>query len=136
MVFPHLSSMRKGKVENHMLICYIVSCKSPVKKGRTQKEKNNLKKKNALQTDQNPSTLDLWTDDDDGLRPSDRSKSSMERVEEHECRDNSGAAVLVGETDRGWVGGEGEKLNLGAGVMIPFRLGDFEMSFTSTTPGS
>lgn len=60
----------------------------------------------------------------------------MERMEEHEGRDNSGAAVLVGEIEREWVGGEGEKLNLGVGVMIPFRLGDFDMCFTPTALGS
>lgn len=57
-------------------------------------------------------------------------------MEEHEGRDSSGAAVLVGEIDKGWVGGEGEKLNLDVGVMIPFRLGDFDMRFTPTAHGS
>lgn len=85
---------------------------------------------------QNPSTLDLRTDEDDGLRLSSRSRSSIERLEEHEGRDKNGAAVLVGEIDRGCIGGDGEKLNRGAGVMIPFRLGDFDMCFTLIAPGS
>ena len=45
-------------------------------------------------------------------------------------RDISRAGRLVGEMDgRAADGGEGEKLNRGAGVRIPFRLGDLDMCF-------
>ena len=50
-------------------------------------------------------------------------------------RDNGSGPGLVGEVDGLVVGGDGEKFNPGAGVIMPFRLGDFDMCFP-TVPGS
>lgn len=90
---------------------------------------------------QKPSTLGLRkvdVDDEDFLL-SCRSRSSKERVEEQARggRDTGTTGGLVGETER-WVldGGEGEKLSLGAGVMIPLRLGDLDICFPATAAGS
>lgn len=87
---------------------------------------------------QNPSTLDLLTVDDDDLRLSCRSIFSKERVEEHVRggRVNGREGRLIGEIDGLFVGGDGEKLDLGTGVMIPFRLGDLNICFPLTAPGS
>lgn len=86
---------------------------------------------------QNPSTLDLLAVDDDDLRLSCRSIFSKERVEEHVRggRVNGSEGRLIREIDGLFVGG-GEKLDLGTGVMIPFRLGDLYICFPLTAPGS
>lgn len=92
-----------------------------------------------IMDNQKPSTLALRTVDDDDLRLSCRSSSSKERVEEQARggSDKGKAGRLVGETDgRALDGGDGEKLNLGAGVIIPFRLGDFDIIFPATVAGS
>ena len=89
--------------------------------------------------DQNPSTLALRTVDDDDLRLSCRSSSSKEMVEEQARggRELGKAGRLVGETDGlALDGGDGEKLSLGAGVMIPLRLGDFDICFPEIVTGS
>ncbi len=88
---------------------------------------------------QNPSTLALRTAEDDDFWLSCRSSSSNERVEEQARggRDADKAGGLVGETDgRAFDGGDGEKLNLGAGVTIPLRLGDLDICFPATAAGS
>lgn len=88
---------------------------------------------------QNPSTLALRTADDDDFLLSCRSSSSKEMVDEQARggRDIGKVGGLVGETDgRAPDGGEGEKLNLGAGVMIPLRLGDLDICFPATAAGS
>jgi hypothetical protein len=82
---------------------------------------------------QKPSTPALRIDeDDDDFRLSCRSSSSNERVEEQARggRDKGRVVRLVGEID-GWAldGGDGEKLDLGAGIMIPLRLGDLDICF-------
>ena len=78
-------------------------------------------------------------DDDDDFLLSWRSSSSKEMVEEQARggREMGTAVGLVGERAR-WVidGGEGEKLSLGAGVMIPLRLGDLDMCFPANPAGS
>lgn len=93
-----------------------------------------------LTDNQNPSTLGLrMDDDDDDFRLSCRSSSSNESVEEQARggRDIGKAGGLVGEMDgRAPDGGDGEKLNLGAGVMIPLRLGDRDICFPATAAGS
>lgn len=111
---------------------------------RQKKKKRHQKflfKKNNIIHNQKPSTLALQRvdDDDDDLRLSCRSNSSKLSVEEQARggRDNGSAGLLVGETDgRALDGGDGEKLNLGAGVMIPFRLGDLDICFPAMVAGS
>lgn len=87
---------------------------------------------------QNPSTLGLRTEDDD-LRLSCLSRSSRESVEEQARggRDAGKIGRLVGEME-GLApdGGDGEKLNLGAGVMIPLKLGDFDICLPEIMAGS
>lgn len=88
---------------------------------------------------QNPSTLVLLTVDEDDFRLSCRSSSSNEMVEEQARggREASMTGRLVGERDGlALDGGDGEKLNLGAGVMIPFRLGDLDICFPEIIAGS
>ena len=88
---------------------------------------------------QNPSTLGLLMVADDDLPLSCLSSSSNERVEEQARggRVNGKAGGLVGETDRRAPdGGDGEKLDFGAGVMIPFRLGDLDICFPAIAAGS
>lgn len=86
---------------------------------------------------QKPSTLDLRALEDDDFRLSCLSNPSTERVEEQlrGGRDDDSPGGLVGETDS-LVVGDGEKLNLGPGVTIPFRLGDLDIFFPETDPGS
>lgn len=88
---------------------------------------------------QKPSTLALLMADDDDFRLSCCSSSSKERLEEQARggRDKGKEGRLVGETDgRALDGGDGEKPNRGAGVMIPFRLGDLNMCFPAMVAGS
>ena len=88
---------------------------------------------------QNPSTLALLRADDDDLQLSSLSSSSIEREDEQGQggRVNGKVRGLVGETDnRAPDGGDGEKLNLGAGVMIPLRLGDLDICFPAIAAGS
>ncbi|KAE8666767.1 hypothetical protein F3Y22_tig00112491pilonHSYRG00238 [Hibiscus syriacus] len=76
---------------------------------------------------------------DDDLRLSCLSSSSNDMLEEHA----SGGSVdgklggLVGEKDiLAPEGGNYEKLDLGAGVMIPLRLGDLDICFLAIAAGS
>lgn len=88
---------------------------------------------------QNPSTLARRTVDDDDFRLSCLSSSSKVTVVEQARggRDNGRASGLVGEKDaRAPDGGDGEKLNLGAGAMIPLRLGDRDICLPAITAGS
>lgn len=87
---------------------------------------------------QNPSTLGLGTVEDDAFRLSCQSMSSEDTVREQVRggRDEGNIIALVGEMDGLVVGGGGEQLNLGAGVTIPLRLGDLDMCFPPTVPGS
>lgn len=89
---------------------------------------------------QNPSTLVLRTVDDDDFWLSCRSSSSKEMVEEQARggRELGKTGRLVGETDGlALDGGDGEKLNLGAGgVMIPLKLGDLYICFPAIVAGS
>lgn len=90
-----------------------------------------MKNKKSTINNQNPSTPALLPEDDD-FRLSWRSSSTKEMVEEQGRggRDISKDGGLVGEVDNlGLEGGEGEKLNLGAGVIIPFKLGDLDICF-------
>ena len=108
---------------------------------RTPKRKKEKIKKMHIIHNQNPSTLALRTVvvDDDDFRLSCLSKSSKERVEE-QARGGSIAgrmSRLVGETEGlALDGGDGEKLNLGAGVMIWLKLGDFDICFPESVAGS
>lgn len=121
--------------QQHVYLLYIVL--------NQQKAPKNLREKNATIYNQNPSTLPLRRadddDDDDDFLLSCRSSSTKERVEEQARggRVKGRAGRLVGETD-GWAldGGDGEQLNLGAGVMIPFRLGDLDICFPAMVAGS
>jgi hypothetical protein len=126
-------------VEEPHVYLSIYCVESPKKKKKkAPKKKKNCKKMHIIDI-QKPSTLALRTVDDDDFRLSCRSSSSKERVEEQARggRDKGKAGRLVGETDgRALDGGDGEKLNLGAGVMIPFRLGDFDILFPATVAGS
>lgn len=88
---------------------------------------------------QNPSTLVLLTVDDEDFRLSCRSSSTKQVVEEQARggRVAGKAGRLVGETDGlALDGGDGEKLNLDAGVMIPLRLGDLDICFPANVAGS
>lgn len=89
---------------------------------------------------QKPSTLGLLkVEDEDNRLPSCLSSSSNERVEHARGGNASGKACgrLDGETDcRAPDGGDGEKLNLGAGWIMPLRLGDLDMSFPLMNAGS
>lgn len=87
---------------------------------------------------QNPSTLDLLTVEDEDFRLSCLSNSSKDKLEEQVRggRDEGNTIALVGEIEGLVAGGDGEELNLGAGVMIPFKLGDLDMCFPLTLPGS
>lgn len=89
-------------------------------------------------TNQNPSTLDLWTMDGDDLWLSWLSIPLKERTEEQVSgwRDIGNAIGLVGAIGGPIVGGDGEKLDLGACTMIPFRLEDLDMFFPAIAPGS
>lgn len=88
---------------------------------------------------QNPSTLALLEAEDDDFRDSCRSSSSNERVDE-QARGGSKMGTpdhLGGEMDgRAADGGDGEKLNLGAGLTIPLRLGDLDICFPEIAAGS
>jgi len=85
---------------------------------------------------QKPSTLDRRDIEDEDFLLSCRSISSNDE-QERGGRDNGKANGLVGEIDGLFVGGDGEKLNLvGAGVMIPLRLGDLDIFFPLNDPGS
>lgn len=125
----------------HVYLLYIVlNHQQKNEEKKHQKKKKNLKeKKMHIIDNQKPSTLALRIDDDDDFRLSCRSSSSNERVEEHARggRDNGRAGRLVGEID-GWAldGGDGEKLDLGAGIMIPLRLGDLDICFPAMVAGS
>lgn len=87
---------------------------------------------------QNPSTLALLEAEDDDLRLSCLSSSSKERLEEQArggrigTPDHLGGEMGTGAPD----GGDGEKLNLGAGQMMPLRLGDLDMCFPEFDAGS
>lgn len=86
---------------------------------------------------QNPSTLDLLTDEDDGLRLSCWSMSSREMKEQFwGGRDKGCVVVLVGEIAGMVVGDKGERFSIGAGGMIPVKLGEFDLCFMLTLPGS
>ena len=88
---------------------------------------------------QNPSTLALLEAEDDDLRLSCLSSSSKERVEEHARggRRMGTPDHLGGDTDGGAAaGGDGEKLDLGAGLMMPLRLGDLDICFPEIVAGS
>lgn len=93
----------------------------------------------SINNHQNPSTLDLLTVDEVDFWLSCRSKISNDRVEEQVRggRDEGNTTALVGEIE-GLVpgGGDGEELNLGGWLMIPLRLGDLDMFFPLTLPGS
>lgn len=132
--------LRDGKVEepHFFYLLYIVLNH---KRGKKKTKKKIKMKKLHTIDNQKPSTLGLRkvdVDDEDFLL-SCRSRSSKERVEEQARggRDTGTTGGLVGETER-WVldGGEGEKLSLGAGVMIPLRLGDLDICFPATAAGS
>jgi len=128
--------LRDGTCNNHFFL-FIKFVLNNQKKKKAPKKKNC--KKMHIMDNQKPSTLALRTVDDDDFRISCRSSSSKERVEEQARggRDKGKAGRLVGETDgRALDGGDGEKLSLGAGVMIPFRLGDFNIFFPATVAGS
>lgn len=73
--------------------------------------------------------------EDDDFRLSCRSILSVEE-QVRGGRDEDNTIGLVGEMDGLVAGGDGEDLNLGAGVMIPLRLGDLDMCFPLTAPGS
>ena len=89
---------------------------------------------------QNPSTLALLEAEDDDLRLSCLSSSSKERLEEHARGGRRGTPPdhLGGETGSGGTpdGGDGEKLNLGTGQIMPFRLGDLDICFPEFDAGS
>ena len=88
---------------------------------------------------QNPSTLAPRIVDDEDFRLSCRSSSSKEIVEEQARggRDPGKTGRLVGEMEGlALDGGDGEKLNLGAGVMIPLKLGDLDICFPEIVAGS
>lgn len=123
-----------------LYLLYIVLNHKKEKRGELKTQKKLKKKKLHTIDNQNPSTLGLRrVDDDDDFLLSCRSSSSKERVEEQARggRDIGTAGGLVGDNGR-WVldGGEGEKLSLGAGVMIPLRLGDLDICFPATAAGS
>lgn len=86
---------------------------------------------------QNPSTpVRRKADDDDFRLPCLLSSSSECEEQARGGRDN-GRECLDGDTDsRAPEGGDGEKLNLGAGVMMPLRLGDLAICFPATAAGS
>lgn len=110
------------------------------KVGEPEKNKQIKEKKMCIMDNQNPSTLALLVTEDDDLRDSWRSSSSNERVEE-QARGGSKRGTpdhLGGEMDvlAAAEGGDGEKLNLGAGVMIPLRLGDLDINFLEIAAGS
>lgn len=96
-------------------------------------------KKKLVATDiHKPSTLDQRTlDADDLWLVSCRSVSSTDSVDEHILggRAKGSADSLVREVDAAIVGG-GEMVDLGAGVIIPFRLGDLDMYLPLTALGS
>lgn len=104
----------------------------------TKKKKKQIMKKMHTINNQYPSTLALLLVDDVDFRLSCRSSDSKDNVEEQvRGGRNTGRAGLVGETEyRALEGGDGEKLNLGAGVMIPLRLGDFDICFPAILAGS
>ena len=139
-LFHHVEGCVGGRTT---CLSSIYCVESPTKKWRKKapkKKKKILKeKKMHIIDNQKPSTLALRIDDDDDFRLSCRSSSSNERVEEHARggRDNGRAGRLVGEID-GWAldGGDGEKLDLGAGIMIPLRLGDLDICFPAMVAGS
>lgn len=90
---------------------------------------------------QNPSTLALLEAEDDDLRLSCLSSSSKERLEAQarggRRRMGPPPDHLGGETDTGIPdGGDGEKLNRGAGQMMPLRLGDLDICFPEFDAGS
>lgn len=88
---------------------------------------------------QYPSTLALLRVADDDLLLSCLSDSSNGSVEEHARGGSANGRLggLVGETDiRALDGGDGEKFDLGAGVMMPLRLGDLDICFPAIAAGS
>lgn len=88
-------------------------------------------------TNQNPSTPALRSIKGDDLWLSCWSIPSKVMFEEQVrgWRDIGNAIGLVGAID-GPVGGDGEKLDLGVGIMIKFRLEDLDMFFPVIAPGS
>lgn len=104
-----------------------------------KKKKKRTNEKIQIINTQNPSTLGLRIVDDDDLRLSCLSSSSKVTVDEQARggRVEGRASGLVGESDaRAPDGGDGEKLNLGAGVTIPLRLGDLDICLPAITAGS
>lgn len=89
-------------------------------------------------TTQNPSTSALRRIDDDDFWLSWWSIPSKVITEEQVrgWRDIGNAIGLVGAIDGTVVGGDGEKLDLGVGIMITFRLEDLGMFFPAIAPGS
>lgn len=81
---------------------------------------------------QNPSTLALLEVEDDDLWLTCLSSSEQARGGSMGTPDHLGGEIGRGTPD----GGDGEKLNLGAGHMIPLRLGDLVISFPETGAGS
>lgn len=91
-----------------------------------------------LTIDSQKPSLDLRIVEDDDLRLSCRSNSSNESTDEHDLggRVKGRAGSLVGDIEGLLVGDEGEKFDLEAGVIIPFRLGDLNICFPLIVPGS